>query len=435
MGRDVWTERYAKCDVSEKRMMIKHRVKSVLVYAFLSLSQVRFWINNRKLLAQISHKSNQGQLTPVYFVVTQMEIWLNTKLFRSLNATKRLDSIVLLFPDFESTSDNFTKSVSEKEDDCKRLGLKFVNCWDNSQNQVAIHPSMLQPGFIFYEQPLKFLCEKWDVKAVVSNHLILYFPYGMLLANLPKLHYRLDFYFYCYRISVESIPRKILFALHSPFLLSKIRLTGFPKSEVIFSNPTKEVDQESFSCTWAPHWSVSPNSLISVSSFLEISNKIVDIAFANPDIQFNFRPHPRLKHELEQQKTERSKLSDFIEKWNQLPNTRVITGSEYTNELRKSDLLITDSISFLYEFLSTGKPIIITTPKINQNFNALGKLIASVSYRAVDAVNIENQIHRIRDGRDPLLNRRIRILGILQRLTVPDSSNKISRQILKELDR
>jgi hypothetical protein len=415
--------------------MIKHRVKSILVYVILSLSQIRFWINNRKLLAQISHKSNQGQLTPVYFVVTQMDIWLNTKLFHSLNATKRLDCTVLLFPDFESTPDHYAKSVSEKEDDCIRLGLKFINCWDNSLNQVAIHPSMLQTGFIFYEQPLKLLCEKWDVKAVVKNHLILYFPYGMLLANLPRLHYRLDFYFYCYRISVESIPRKILFALHSPFLLPKTRLTGFPKSEVIFSTPSKEVGEESFSCTWAPHWSVSPSSLISVSSFLEISNNIVDIALANPDIQFNFRPHPRLKHELEQQITEGSKLSEFIEKWNQLPNTSVITGSEYTYELRKSDLLITDSISFLYEFLSTEKPIIITTPKINQNFNALGKLIASVSYRVVDARNIEHQIHRIRAGHDPLLNRRIRILGMLQRLTVRNSNNKISFQILEELDR
>ncbi len=416
-------------------MMIKHRVKSILIYVILSLSQLRFWINNRKLLAQISHKANQGQLTPVYFVVTQMEIWLNTELFRSLNATKRLDCTVLLFPDFESTTDNFARSVSEKEDDCKRLGLKFISCWDTSQNKVAIHPSMLQPGFIFYEQPLKSLCENWEVKAVVGNHLILYFPYGMLLANLPKLHYRLDFYFYCYRISVESIPRKILFAIHSPFLLFKTRLTGFPKSEVIFSKPTKLASQENFSCTWAPHWSVSPNSIISVSSFLRISNNIIDIALANPDIQFNFRPHPRLKHELEQQKTKTSELFDFIEKWNRLPNTKVITGSEYTNEIRMSDLLITDSISFLYEFLSTEKPIIITTPKINQNFNALGKLIASVSYRAVDALNIEYQIHRIRAGHDPLLNRRIRVLGILQRLTVRDSNNTIGLQILKELDR
>jgi hypothetical protein len=363
-----------------------------------------------------------------------MEIWLNTKLVRNLESKGKYECILLLFPDFEGLEEEFSQSVRTKEDECQRSNLKYLVCWDEAINCPSIKPTQLDPGFIFYEQPRENLCDGWEIENVCRNHIVLYFPYGMLLADLPELHYRLSFYFYCHRIFVESIPRKIIFLWHRPMLLNKIKVTGFPKSELIFDKIANINDEESFSCIWAPHWSVSKDSIISVSSFLSLSDEILRIAEKYRGIHFKFRPHPRLKHEL-RSGSNSYLLPDFVTKWNELPNTSIILGSEYSELLRDSNVLITDSISFLYEFLPTGKASVITTAKQELRYNFLGKLIATSSYKYSDAIKIENTIMNLKAGIDPMKNRRTWLIYGLRKITKGNSNLNIASQLAEDLKR
>ena len=414
--------------------MIKHAIKTTWISFVLALLQPIFVHSNRRLINQLNNQSNKLNRIPVYFVVTQMDVWLNSGLLRHLQRTEEFECSILIFPDFESPIEDYCESVRNCVNECAKRGLSYINCWDEVNNCIIVQPSQLERGYIFYEQPTKFICQGWDVSEVRKNHLILYFPYGMLLANLPKLHYRLEFYFYCHRIFVESIPRKVIFLFHRPMLYKKIKVTGFPKSDLIFGHLDIRDIREKFTGTWAPHWSVSHNSIISVSSFLRIADDMLLIAQKNPDIHFKFRPHPRLKHEL-RNAADQPSLSQFIKTWNDLPNTTVIYGSEYSELLHNSDFLITDSLSFLYEFLSTGNPTLITTSRKNQSYNLLGRIIASTSYRALDAISIEDFIAKFRQGVDPLLKRRLVVIDFLKKVTARDSSSKIATLLLQEMKR
>lgn len=415
-------------------MNIKHSIKKFWINTTLVIRLPFFSRRNSKLLKVISNKSKENETIKLYFLVTQMEIWLNTNLVQSLESEGDYECILLLFPDFEAPEEEFSQSVRAKVDECQKANLKYLVCWDEVNNHPSLKPSQLDPGFIFYEQPREKLCYGWEIENVCRHLIVLYFPYGMLLANLPELHYRLSFYFYCHKIFVESTPRKIVFLSHRPMLLNKIKVTGFPKSELIFDEKANKNDEESFSCIWAPHWSVSKDSIISISSFLSLSDEITRIAEKNRDIHFKFRPHPRLKYEL-RSGSNSYLLSDFITKWNKLPNTSIIVGSEYSELLRDSNVLITDSISFLYEFLPSGKATVITTTKDKLRFNFLGKLIATSSYKNSDSIKIEQTILALKAGRDPLKNRRILLIYWLKKITKRNSNVNIASQIAKDLKR
>lgn len=415
-------------------MNLKHSVKKFWINTTLVLRLPFFSRRNSKLLKIISNKSNLNEKVKLYFLVTQMEIWLNTKLVQNLETEGKYECILLLFPDFEAPEEEYAQSVRTKIGECQQSNLKYLVCWDEAINSPSIKPAQLDPGFIFYEQPREKLCNGWEIENVCRNLIVLYFPYGMLLADLPDLHYRLSFYFYCHKIFVESIPRKIVFLSHRPMLLNKIKVTGFPKSELLFDEMVNTNDQESFACIWAPHWSVSKDSIISVSSFLSLSDEMVRIAEKYQDIHFKFRPHPRLRHEL-RSGSNSYLLSDFVTKWNKLPNTSIILGSEYTELLRDSNVLITDSISFLYEFLPTGKASVITTTKDKLRYNFLGKLIATGSYKKIDSIEIEQTILALKAGKDPLKNRRTWLIYGLRKVTKRNSNVNIASQIAEDLKR
>ena len=84
--------------------------------------------------------------------------------------------------------------------------------------------------------------------------------------------------------------------------------------------------------------------------FLELAKK-------HPEYSFVVKPHPALRYKCISEKflTEQE-YDDYIAQWNSLENATVYTDGNYFDIFKTSDVLITDSSSFLAEYFYSGKP-------------------------------------------------------------------------------
>lgn len=86
-----------------------------------------------------------------------------------------------------------------------------------------------------------------------------------------------------------------------------------------------------------------------------------------------------------------------------MPNCGVFDSGLYFDLFNSSDLMITDSGSFLAEYLPTGQPIIRLVSSGAQPFNASGQQLNDAFYVADDSTGLQQVFKQIAVGKtDPL---------------------------------
>lgn len=156
---------------------------------------------------------------------------------------------------------------------------------------------------------------------------------------------------------------------------------------------------------WAPHFTVAQNQMFNRSSFLWLSESMLEIAQEYKDlIQFVFKPHPRLRTVLyglsDWGKTRTDK---YFEAWDLMPNTQ-FENSSYIGLFMTSDALIHDCASFTVEYHYSKKPCLFTARDIEcirEPLNELGRAALDAHYFAHTESEIRQFIdHVVLDGED-----------------------------------
>jgi hypothetical protein len=126
------------------------------------------------------------------------------------------------------------------------------------------------------------------------------------------------------------------------------------------------------------------------------------------DVQFVFMPHPALLPfpDSEASPIGRADFDAWMREWAALPNTTVLSESDYGPTLAASDLMVTDGLSMLVEYQLLTKPVIFFERPGHRPFNALGEQIV----RGVHTVHAVDEARRLAekflDGEpDPLRDR------------------------------
>jgi CDP-glycerol glycerophosphotransferase (TagB/SpsB family) len=73
-------------------------------------------------------------------------------------------------------------------------------------------------------------------------------------------------------------------------------------------------------------------------------------------------------------------LDWFVEQWDSLPNCCTET-MRYGELFDASDIILTDGVSFLYEYHLFRKPLIFFDSGVHAPFNKLGKLVEKAAHR------------------------------------------------------
>ena len=121
------------------------------------------------------------------------------------------------------------------------------------------------------------------------------------------------------------------------------------------------------------------------SNFLEYYDFFLELAANYKDqLQITFNPHPLLRIKLEKDPNWGKEKTDiYFNKWVNLENGQYGNGS-YTDLFLTSDALIHDSISFMSEYLVTGKPslFMIRNESIMEYWNVYGEKVLALHYQS-----------------------------------------------------
>lgn len=130
-------------------------------------------------------------------------------------------------------------------------------------------------------------------------------------------------------------------------------------------------------------------------------------ALKHPEYKWIFKPHPNLRNTLYQDKRYGKEFADkYFETWKAIGEIK--EKGNYFKEFANSDMLITDSCSFLLEYMPTQKPIIRFTNKNSKvKFSDFGKKIAQGLYQVYNFQDFVNKFNEImKNNNDPIAQKR-----------------------------
>jgi CDP-glycerol glycerophosphotransferase (TagB/SpsB family) len=153
---------------------------------------------------------------------------------------------------------------------------------------------------------------------------------------------------------------------------------------------------------------------------------------AHPEFDWILKPHPILKkHCISENIMKAEEIEKYFDDWNNLPNAKVVEGGEYLDIFKTSDAIILDSISFIAEYMVTGKPILFTCKHktiLDTEFNEFGVELAKNLYKAHRWSDITSFIKTVvSEGKDTLIQHRMDFINE----TLRHNENAAAETIIK----
>ena len=146
---------------------------------------------------------------------------------------------------------------------------------------------------------------------------------------------------------------------------------------------------------WAPHHSIDKSGY-GMSNFKEQYLFFLDFAKKHDEYSFIFKPHPSLRFMcISENFLTEHEYDNYINEWQSLSNATVYDKGNYFDIFKTSDVLITDSSSFLAEYFYSGKPIIYFQAQNRVGFNEFGEKIKKGFYQLNSVDELEEQLKEI----------------------------------------
>ncbi|WP_299929926.1 hypothetical protein [uncultured Pelagimonas sp.] len=180
---------------------------------------------------------------------------------------------------------------------------------------------------------------------------------------------------------------------------------------------------------FAPHHALEPGSL-QLGTFAWSGPAMLQIAQAHPEIDFLLRPHPNMALGLSRSHVMNAQeWQAYRAAWQALPNAALFEDTPYFDTFRSSDAMVTDSGSFLAEYLPTERPLIRLERVDAAPLNSFGQTFAAGFYTADNQADLETRFAElILEGKDPLAQTRADLVPLLVPFALP-AADKIVAEL------
>ena len=391
------------------------------IYYFKHLCKVRMCTKFRKIR--------------IGFWITETQKWSSLdSLYKALLNSPFFEPYILI-----ATFKNYMLGISSQEHIQNSIkffeekGYKYKLVYNTKQCQ-HLELKQFKPDIVFYQQPWQ-IPDKQSVAIVEKSSLICYVPYCFYSLD-SYTNYMAGFHGRLWKYFVES-------DLHNKEYKQKYNATNCVTVGSSKMDNYKYINQSQINNIWrttnkkriiyAPHHSFD-KSIHNLGTFKYNGNFILQLAISHPEYEWIFRPHARFKLEVLANKIMTlPEIDDYYKQWEKLGS--VYSGGDYYEMFAGSDCLITDCISFLSEYLPTGKPVIhLRKDEQKENFNALVQAITDSYYKVYDnetLLKIFNEV--IVNGNDYLNNKRQDSIKLLMIDNQKTTGEKIKEYLEKEL--
>ena len=335
----------------------------------------------------------------ICFLVNSYAKWCVQPLFDELKKNDRFEIVVLVtLADIQrwmTAGEKRNELLYNLELFRKHVAPQSLPAYDIDTDRFLPLDSF-SPDIVVYQQPWDiFPCQ--NVKATGKYALTLYFPYGFLLIK-TDFHYRRQWHAFLWKYFLD-IPENVR-RLERQTSAAKRNCVFYGYPKVCIKYKGRESSPRPL-IVYTPHWSIGE-----FSTFYWSYKKIIDLAKNHPRFDWVFRPHPTLRSALEKD----ARLSDEeIESFYGFWKERAISGQvDIEKYFYASSIMISDSVSYLGEYLMTANPVIhLCNPDSLLLLNPAGQKIADCYYAVYSEEELEKTFSALMlENKDPLKTRR-----------------------------
>ena len=371
------------------------------VYRFKIIPQAK--ARQRQVIKRIQ---DQGHAS-VVFIVSSLPMWRFQAIYDLLQKDARFSPHIALYP-FTTFSDaQREESISSLRTYFQGKGIPYEDLsQESSPGQVL--KDRLSPDIVFYPQPYNYLYFNDLDSPFFNDSLNCYIPYAIWTpAGFNRSYLKETAWRLFYPAQMHYLEAKKHQYNHG----ANVRITGDPIIDFFQASGSKQVwkkqDKPKKKIIWAPHFSFIDNGIMYRDSFTWLSECMQEVAVQYKDsVQFAFKPHPRLKSEVDSHPQRGKERADqYYQFWRDGENTQLETGP-YIDLFKESDAMIHDCGSFSVEYLLLGKPVMFMTQDLKKSLarqNELGQQALLSHYPGHSKEDIEAFINNtVMNGDDPM---------------------------------
>ncbi len=358
-------------------------------------------------LIKIKHKNQIN----VVFVAANLAMWQYQHLYDLMANHKRFNVSIIIAP-FPGFSENERKkNADELKMYFSQKHMKYIDCQDFKYD----FEKNLDPDILFYTQYYANVYQKkydaWHFK----YKLLCAYPYGFKDCYL-KTSYNNPFHNVAWKLYYASDEDLKNARASADNKGKNIVIVGCPHADDFLSPEINDVwkpqNVTKKRIIYAPHFTIEKGiSSLFFSNFLMFHKLMQEIATKYADqIQFAFKPHPRLLTELYKHKDwGKEKADEYYNWWQSQENTQLETGS-FIDLFKTSDAMIHDCSSFSIEYFYTKNPVMYVSrdmAEIKKCKNEVGTIALDTHYIAKEEEDIIAFIENVvLKGIDPMKQQR-----------------------------
>ncbi len=337
-----------------RRNILKLKIDNLKKVLLAQLLKIKYSLTIKRL-----KKVYGKRKLVVAFCVSEVAKWKAQSLYDKLEKTAEYTPIIYVYPSLLDFNQELSAEelLKEKMNFFKEKGLNVASVWD-SVLQKCVIPQYSRPDIIFYQQP-------WDIppflppREIADYALSFYIPYYLVNNFNIDIEFGLHLHHFVFGYIVQNEEAAKLFTS----MLDRKYYAGscIGLGHTIVDSLTENISSsDTNSVIYAPHFSIPAEGagrLFVYSTFLDNGRLILQFAKEHPEIDWVFKPHPRLRFELEHTKAwTKAEIDAYYEEWEKIGT--VCTTSDYVELFQNSSAMITDCGSFLTEYSCMDKPLI-----------------------------------------------------------------------------
>ena len=401
------------------------------------------------------------------FFLIQEPVWKYEGVYRLMERDERFEPVIIVCPYLLYGEAQMQKDMEKAFSSFSKKGYNVIRTLGEDGSWLDVKNG-IRPDLIFFTIPYFYSRPEYHITHFPDT-LTFYVPYVYVMTERPGLRYRQELHQLAYKIFHESEYHARQARKHAMNRGYNAVVTGYPGLDFVFRDGTGRVRDEAEGSSvhggtgsdrdgsgesmvndpwmradrrvkriiWAPHHSIeTAKEPFNYSNFLAYHQFFLELAERYADeIILSFKPHPLLKSKLKalpgwgDERTEA-----YYREWERRPNCQLNEGL-YDDLFLTSDAMIHDSVSFLAEYFSTGKPSLymIADDFILSGFSAPGKEIVHAHYHSHGREDVESFIREVvLGGNDTMKPQREALISTLLR---PPNNSSASQHIMNEIAR
>ena len=342
----------------------------VLTYPLFLLRVVRVRLRYRRTRARLRQKLASGAPVKVVFLCMDTAKWKCQSLYDLLRESPLFKPVVALTRTDEGAASS-PAEISHRNNVARvffeRMGCEVVDLCEPDGRGV-VSPLDIGADIVFYQVPWGNLSPQtvWEVS---RSALCCYVPYSIetVVTRNKSRRFNFDHFADFHALMFAIFQWSEAYARSYRRALLPWEWAG---PTLGFGHPTLDVYAEASerggnAVVYAPHFAFAFRGLVpilNIGTFPWSGQALLDYARKHPEIEWVFKPHHKLRQRLvEIGYMTIAEVDAYYRAWEQV-GTACYDG-DYARYFLKSRAMITDSNSFLMEYMAVGQPLIHLVPR------------------------------------------------------------------------